>query len=129
MSELPRCRRLFYPGSRYYYDGVAATIVNTTIAGNSALSGPDCSGEFTSLGHNLVGEAIGCGFEATGGDQVEADSHRAGRILAHGYFQPSATGDATGGAAGSRYRAYTPVVPGQRDNRGGNSQIALPQPP
>ena len=45
-------------------------VVNTMIAKNSAGSGPDCSGEFASLGHNLVGNSIACSFRAGTGDQV-----------------------------------------------------------
>ena len=56
-------------GGVYSVDGVV-DLVNTVIAGNTASNGPDCSGELTSLGHNLVGNAIGCDFGAASGDQV-----------------------------------------------------------
>jgi CSLREA domain-containing protein len=47
-----------------------ATFRNTIVAGNTAPTGPDVSGAFTSLGYNLIGIGDGStGFGATG-DQV-----------------------------------------------------------
>jgi hypothetical protein len=49
------------------------TIANTLIARNAtgpSGSGPDCSGTITSLGHNLVQSAAGCGLAAAAGDIV-----------------------------------------------------------
>jgi hypothetical protein len=48
--------------------GCSSQLLNTLIANNSAAgSGPDVSGSFTSLGHNLIGNATGgSGFGATG---------------------------------------------------------------
>ncbi len=43
---------------------------NSIVAGNSTAGGaaPDCFGNLTSLGHNLIGNVSDCGFSATGGD-------------------------------------------------------------
>ncbi len=57
-------------GGGVYNDGTLVELVNTLIAQNSASNGPDCSGKLASLGHNLVGNSIGCNFGAAGGDQV-----------------------------------------------------------
>ena len=46
---------------------------NTIIGGNTASSGPDCSGFSTSLGHNLIGDDTGCGFTPATGDLVNVD--------------------------------------------------------
>jgi len=47
---------------------------NTIIAANDDASpgsgGPDCSGAFTSQGHNLIGNNAGCPFTSAAGDQV-----------------------------------------------------------
>jgi hypothetical protein len=42
--------------------GGPLTLASTLIAGNTGLAGtgPDCAGELTSQGHNLVGDASGC---------------------------------------------------------------------
>lgn len=50
----------------------AFTIRNSLIAGNTdvGVSAPDCDGSFTSEGYNLLGDATGCSFNATVGDQV-----------------------------------------------------------
>ena len=47
--------------------GSSFNIANTIIAGNSASFAPDAVGNFTSLGHNLIGNPQGAnGFTATG---------------------------------------------------------------
>ena len=46
---------------------------NSMVAGNTALTGPDCSGSPTSLGYNLIGNDSGCGFTADTGDLVNVD--------------------------------------------------------
>ena len=51
-------------------DSGTLTVTNTIIAGNTAATGPDCSGSPTSLGHNLIGDASGCGYAAATGDLV-----------------------------------------------------------
>jgi uncharacterized repeat protein (TIGR01451 family) len=49
---------------------VRATILDTIVAGNMAPVSPDVGGEFSSLGHNLIGDGTGApGFTAPG-DQV-----------------------------------------------------------
>ena len=53
--------------------GVAISLVNTVLAGNTADSGLDCAGDLTSLGHNLVGSTTGCGFNPATGDLVNVD--------------------------------------------------------
>ncbi len=52
-----------------YLGGSGATFLigNTIMAGNTASSSPDASGNFTSQGHNLIGNASGAtGFTAAG---------------------------------------------------------------
>lgn len=44
------------------------TLLNTVVANNVAPTGPDCSGPFSSLGHNLVGNSTNCSFTAATGD-------------------------------------------------------------
>ena len=51
----------------------AANLVNTIVSGNTALTGPDCTGALTSLGHNLIGDTTGCGFTGVVGDQTGVD--------------------------------------------------------
>ena len=57
-------------GGGVYSERGPAEVVNTIIAKNSAGSAPDCSGEFASVGHNLVGSSSACSFRAGTGDQV-----------------------------------------------------------
>ena len=45
-------------------------IRNTIIAGNPHNGGADCSGSFTSLGHNLIGDIRDCNFTVATGDRV-----------------------------------------------------------
>jgi hypothetical protein len=55
-------------GGGLFAEGPAVTLQNTIIANNSAVSGPtsnivsdpDCSAVVTSLGHNLIGDTLGC---------------------------------------------------------------------
>jgi hypothetical protein len=63
-------------GGGIYSDSFStrATVGNTIIAGNSAPTGPDCRGAFTSLGYNLVGNsATSFGFTSPG-DQLDKDA-------------------------------------------------------
>jgi CSLREA domain-containing protein len=57
-------------GGGVYTNGGTFTIGNSIIAGNTVGTGssdPDCSGTFTSAGHNLVNVTIGCiGFTGPG---------------------------------------------------------------
>jgi hypothetical protein len=56
--------------------GGTVNIANSIVAGNSTqgrTSLPDCAGTITSAGHNLVGNATGCGLTAGTGDQVGSD--------------------------------------------------------
>ena len=50
-----------------------AKLVNTIVAGNTSSSGPDCSGNNTSLGYNLIGDTTGCIFAAASGDLQNLD--------------------------------------------------------
>jgi hypothetical protein len=49
--------------------GPLVTLVNTIVADNSTALGrdPDCNGELTSQGHNLVGDIAGCTIAGAGG--------------------------------------------------------------
>ncbi len=52
------------------------TLKNTILAGNRVSDGgigPDCSGEFTSKGHNLIGDETGCTFTSRTTDIVGTD--------------------------------------------------------
>jgi CSLREA domain-containing protein len=52
----------------------AVELINTIVAGNTATTGaPDCSGVFTSLGHNLIGDTTECDFTPAAGDLVGVD--------------------------------------------------------
>ncbi len=45
----------------------AMTLMNTLVAENTGATSPDCQGDFTSGGYNLIGDATNCnGFTATG---------------------------------------------------------------
>jgi hypothetical protein len=46
---------------------------NTIIARNSGDFGPDCNGEFTSLGYNLIGDNSECTFGSSTGDLMNMD--------------------------------------------------------
>jgi CSLREA domain-containing protein len=49
---------------------LAVRFANSIFAGNTASSGPDLSGVFTSQGHNLVGNDSGATITAANGDQL-----------------------------------------------------------
>ena len=49
------------------------TVANTIIAGNMAPSQPDCN-DFTSLGHNLIGDTSGCSFTPAAGDLLNVEA-------------------------------------------------------
>ncbi len=55
-------------------DVSSVTVRNSIVAMNADASpgseGPDCSGAFTSQGHNLIGNNAGCPFTSAAGDQV-----------------------------------------------------------
>jgi len=57
-------------GGGVYNSGGTVQLVNTIVAKNTASTGPDCSGDLASLGHNLIGFDFGCNFAAKGGDLV-----------------------------------------------------------
>ena len=46
----------------------ATEFVNTILAGNTALKGPDCDGAFDSRGNNLIGNTGACLFTPASGD-------------------------------------------------------------
>ena len=52
--------------------GALISIQNSLLAGNSALSGPDCAGAFTSQGYNFIGDASGATGFTGAGDQTGA---------------------------------------------------------
>ena len=45
-------------------------VTNTIVAENTAATGSDCFGDFTSLGNNLLGDGGGCAFAAASGDLI-----------------------------------------------------------
>ena len=47
-----------------------AKLANTIVAGNTSSSGPNCSGNNTSLGYNLIGDTTGCIYIPATGDLV-----------------------------------------------------------
>ena len=49
-------------------------IVNTILAGNTALEGPDCDGEIASKGNNLIGNAGACLIRPSSGDLIGTSS-------------------------------------------------------
>lgn len=53
------------------------SLKNTLIAGNidKGEQAPDCVGNLTSQGHNLLGNSAGCTFSASSGDQLDPGSH------------------------------------------------------
>lgn len=68
-------------------------MVNSIIANNSAPSGPDCAGPFTSPGPNLVGTISGCALVGTA--PITGDAHlgpladNGGPTLTHALLFPS----------------------------------------
>ncbi|MGB8982607.1 MAG: choice-of-anchor Q domain-containing protein [Anaerolineales bacterium] len=63
------------------YFNKPVTIHNTIIAGNGADTVPDCRGQITSLGYNLIGNGDGCVITPTNGDQVGSMSSPIGAGL------------------------------------------------
>ena len=58
-------------GGIFRASGTLGPFVNSIIAGNTAGSSrPDCEGSPSSLGHNIIGIADGCGFTPVAGDIV-----------------------------------------------------------
>lgn len=53
--------------------GGTAIVRNSIIAHNTATQNPDCSGEFTSQGYNMVGITGGCTFTPADGDLFGVD--------------------------------------------------------
>jgi uncharacterized repeat protein (TIGR01451 family) len=55
----------------------SVSLKNTLIAGNidRGEQAPDCAGNLTSQGHNLLGNSTGCTFSASSGDQLDPGSH------------------------------------------------------
>ena len=52
------------------YGASGVRLVNTTIANNTAVSGPDCSGSPNSMGHNFIRDLGGCSFTPATGDII-----------------------------------------------------------
>ena len=62
-------------GGGIYNSSADISLINTIVAENTGSSRPDCSGNQTSLGHNLIGDDTGCVFTAATGDLVgDADN-------------------------------------------------------
>ena len=55
------------------YNQSVIEMQNTIVAENSAESGPDCAGGFSSLGYNLVANSAGCGLMPGVGDQINVN--------------------------------------------------------
>jgi hypothetical protein len=55
--------------------GGIVTLQNTILAGNTAGTGPECSGVIGSSGYNLIGNDSDCTFTSTTGDQVGTSSN------------------------------------------------------
>ena len=51
----------------------ALQLLSSIVAGNSAEDGPDCVGEPTSLGYNLIGDDSGCELVPVIGDMLNVD--------------------------------------------------------
>jgi hypothetical protein len=47
------------------------TVQNTLIAGNLSSLGPDCNGDITSAGYNLIGDTSDCTFSSSTGDLTD----------------------------------------------------------
>ena len=61
----------------YRHSGTTRTELSNTIvaANNASLEGTDCTGNVTSLGHNLVGSGEHCGMQPTASDLVGTRSN------------------------------------------------------
>jgi hypothetical protein len=95
-------------GSGVYVLSGTTTLANTILADNRLGSdGPDCSGEVTSLGHNLLGSTSGCSFVAGPGDLIDIPpllgplQHNGGPSFTHALLPGSPAIDA-GNPAGCR---------------------------
>jgi len=53
--------------------GGSRKLENSIVAGNSANSGPDCSGTVQSEGYNLIGSISGCNYDSMPGDRIGVD--------------------------------------------------------
>ena len=63
------------------------TVQNSIIAGNTTTSsGPDCSGGFTSLGNNIIGNTAGCSVTAFIGDQFNVNPQLGAFNPTPGYY-------------------------------------------
>ena len=60
----------------------ATELINTILAGNTALEGPDCDGVFDSGGNNLIGNTGACLFTPASGDLMGTPSQPADPLLA-----------------------------------------------
>ena len=72
-------------GGIYVFTGDTFTSRNSIIASNSAYEGPDCSGEITSGGYNIVGNGDGCSLVGGVGDQVDLDPMLGPPIRPYGF--------------------------------------------
>ena len=52
-------------GGVYVWEGSPLNLKNTILAGNTASTGPDCSGTLTSYGYNLIQDTTGCAITGT----------------------------------------------------------------
>lgn len=69
-------------------DGGSFVAEGTIIADNQALANPDCSGLFSSSGHNLISEPSGCAFASQGSDRLGVPATLA-KLGDYGGFTPT----------------------------------------
>jgi hypothetical protein len=119
-------------------NGGSFTVKNAIIAQGlldlaTGASGPDVSGDFLSLGHNLVGDPTGGSGFSAGGDQVGAPqdpldarlgplANNGGPTQTHALLPGSPAidrGDNTGGSAADQRGVARP-----RDGDGNGSRVA-----
>jgi len=74
-------------GGGFFRSTGTVSFSNTLVAGNNDASpaaadkDPDCSGDITSQGHNLIRDGTGCTFAAATGDQVGTGTAPIGPVL------------------------------------------------
>jgi uncharacterized repeat protein (TIGR01451 family) len=82
-------------------------IRNTILAGNTSdMGSPDCDGNITSLGYNLIGDTSGCSFSAAVGDLTNVDAKLGPLVVPSGYHpllfdSPAINGGNPSGCRGS----------------------------
>jgi hypothetical protein len=67
-------------GGFYETGGTIITTTDTILAGNTASTGPDCSGSLISNNFNLIGNTAGCSFTPAGNDLINLDAGT-GRLI------------------------------------------------